>query len=119
MRPSERHQVLFELATACQSLANRPCFHCALTQTTFLGHVKGVAYHFSNFEGLFTFSNSLYLKTLDLFNENNHRNSTFDLSNINLLNKIFFVAQDAMDTKGFGTPIEMPMSLMFHPSTNK
>ena len=25
--------------------------------------LKGAAYHFSNFEGLFTFSNSLYLKT--------------------------------------------------------
>ena len=43
----------------------------------------------------------------------------FDLSNIKLLNKIFSEAQDAMDTKGFGTPTEMPMSLMFHSSVNK
>ena len=84
------------------------------TQTTFLGDFK-----FSNFEGLFTFSNSLYLKTYELFIENNHRNSTFDLSNINLLNKTFFVAQDAMDTKRFGTATEMPIRLMFHPCINK
>ena len=43
----------------------------------------------------------------------------FDLSDINLLNKIFCVAQDAMDTKGFGTPTKMLMSLMLHPSINK
>ena len=43
----------------------------------------------------------------------------FGLSNMNLLNQIFCVAQDAMDTKGFGTPTEMPMSLMFHASINK
>ena len=43
----------------------------------------------------------------------------FDLFNINLLNKIFFVARDAMDTKGFVTPTEMPMSLIFHPRINK
>ena len=43
----------------------------------------------------------------------------FDLSNINLLNKIFYIGQDAMDTKGFGTPTEMLMSLMLHPSINK
>ena len=42
MRPSERSHVLFELAAACQSLANRPCFHCARTQSTFLGHLKGL-----------------------------------------------------------------------------
>ena len=87
--------------------------------TCCLSSLKGTAYHFSNFEGLFTFSNSLYLKTYDLFNDNNYRNSTFDLSNINLLNEIFFVARNAMDTKGFGTPTEMPMSLTFHPSINK
>ena len=43
MSPSERRHVLFELATACQSfLIKRPCFHCARTQTTFLGHLKGL-----------------------------------------------------------------------------
>ena len=65
------------------------------------------------------FSDSLYLKTYDLLSENSYRNSEFDLSNISLLNENFCVAQDAMDTKGFGTPTEMPMSLMLHPSINK
>ena len=51
--------------------------------------------------------------------ENNYRNSKFDLCNINLLNKNFCVAQDALDTNGFGTPTEMFMSLMLHPSINK
>ena len=41
----------------------------------------------------------------------NYRNSTTDLSDINLLNKFFCVVQDAMDTKGFGTSTEMLMSL--------
>ena len=40
-------------------------------------------------------------------------------SNINLLNKIFCVAQDTMAIKGFGIPIEMLMILMLHPSINK
>ena len=40
----------------------------------------------------------------------------FDISDINVLNKIFCVAQD---TKGFGTPTKMLMSLMLHPSINK
>ena len=47
------------------------------------------------------------------------RNFKFDLCNINLINKNFCVAQDAMDTKGLGTPIEMLMSLMRHPGINK
>ena len=51
-----------------------------------------------------------------ILNENNYRNSTFDLFNINLPNKILCVAQDSMDTKGFGTSTEMLMSLMLHQS---
>ena len=81
--------------------------------------LKGLHTISAIFEGLFTFPNSLYLKTYNLFNENNYRNSTFDLSSINLLNNIFCVAQDAMDTKGFGTPTEMLMSLTLRPSINK
>ena len=37
----------------------------------------------------------------------------------NLLNKNFCVAQDAVDSKGFGTSTEMLMSLMLYPSINK
>ena len=43
----------------------------------------------------------------------------FDLCNVNLLNKNFCVAKDALDTKGFGTLTEMLMNLMLHPSINK
>ena len=100
MRSSERRHVLLELATACQSLANRPCFHCARTQTTFLGHLNGlrtisaILRVCSNFLILYisrnrTYSMKIIIETLRL---------TF------LINKIFFVAQDAMDTKRFGTP---------------
>ena len=80
---------------------------------------KGLPDHFSYFEGLFTFFKSLFLKNWDLLNENNYRNSMFYLSNINLLNENFCVARDALDTKGFGTPTEMLVSLILHPSINK
>ena len=54
------------------------------------------------FESLLTFFN--FLNNYDLLNESNYRSSKFDLCNINLLNRNFCVAQDALDTKGFGTP---------------
>ena len=71
------------------------------------------------FEGLFTISNSLYLKTWDLLSANNYKTLKFDLCNINLLNRNFCVALDAMDTKGFGTFTEVLMNLMLYPSINK
>ena len=43
----------------------------------------------------------------------------FDLCKINLPNKNFCVAQDTLDTKGFGTLTEVLMSLMLHSSINK
>ena len=43
----------------------------------------------------------------------------FDFSNISLPNNIFCVAKDAMDTKGFGAPTEMLISLMLYTSINK
>ena len=43
----------------------------------------------------------------------------FDLCNINLLNKNFCIAQDALDTNGFETATKMFMSLMLHPNIHK
>ena len=40
-------------------------------------------------------------------------------SNINSLNKNFYVTQKALDTKEFGTPTEMLMSLMLDISISK
>ena len=77
MRPSERRHVLFELATACQSLANMPCFHCVHTQTTFLGHLKGLYIILAILRVCLHFL-ILYISR-HLFNENNYGNSTLDL----------------------------------------
>ena len=62
MRPSERRHVFLSSllhANPCQQAMFSLCTH---TDYVFRS-LKGAVYHFSNFEGSFTFSNSLYLKT--------------------------------------------------------